>query len=58
MATFEQTLNISGIENEIAIFESFRLTAMKLGLAQAESQLSQEVTIRRQAIVRLKTEGK
>ena len=53
MKSFEQNVDVSGIENEIAIFESFRLTALELGLTQAESQLSQEVTTRRLAIIKV-----
>lgn len=52
---FDQNIDITGIENELAVYESFRLTAMELGLSQAEAQLSQEVTVRRMAIIRFKT---
>ena len=50
MNSYEKNSDIAGIENEIAIFESFRVTAMELGLGQAESQLRQEVVVRQMAI--------
>jgi hypothetical protein len=58
MTSFEKNSDIAGIENEIAILESFRLTAMDLGLGQAESQLRQEVVVRQLTIGKLKSDVK
>jgi hypothetical protein len=52
MTSYEKNSDVAGIENEIAIFESFRSTALELGLASAALHLTEEVLVRRQAIVR------
>jgi hypothetical protein len=50
---FEQNAATAAIENEIAIFDAWRVTALEMGLAQAALHLTQEVSTRREAIVRL-----
>jgi hypothetical protein len=50
---FEQNATTAAIENEIAIFESFKVTALELGLAQAAVHLTDGISARRQAINRL-----
>ncbi len=52
MGNFEQNAATASIENEIAIFEAFRATAMELGLAQAVIHLTEEVSTRRQSLAK------